>query len=62
MMESIAAMATGMSAASIATNYSLSVTKKMMDSQELAAQEMMKMLEAAVPAAPAKGQYIDVYA
>ena len=35
MMESIASMAMGMSAASFATNYSLSVTKKMMDSQEL---------------------------
>ena len=62
MMESIAGMAMGMSAASFATNYSLSVTKKMMESQELAGQELMKMLEAAAPAAPAKGQYIDVYA
>ena len=60
MMESIASMAMGMSAASIATNYSLSVTKKMMDSQELAGQELLKMLEA-VPT-PAKGDYIDVYA
>lgn len=60
MMESIASMAMGMSAASFATNYSLSVTKKMMDSQELAGQELLKMLEA-VPA-PAKGQYIDTYA
>ena len=60
MMESIASMAMGMSAVSFATNYSLSVTKKMMDSQELAGQELAKMLEA-VPT-PAKGQYIDVYA
>ncbi|MBD5118153.1 MAG: putative motility protein [Clostridiales bacterium] len=60
MMESIAGMAMSMSAASFATNYSLSVTKKMMDSQELAGQELLKMLEA-VPA-PAKGQYIDTYA
>ena len=52
--------AMGMSAASFATNYSMAVTKKMMDTQELAGQELMKMLEA-VPA-PAKGQYIDVYA
>ena len=36
MMESIASMAMGMSAASFATNYSLAVTKKMMDTQELA--------------------------
>ena len=60
MMESIASMAMGMSAASFATNYSLSVTKQMMDSQELAGQELLKMLEA-VPT-PAKGDYIDVYA
>ena len=60
MMESIARMAMGMSAASFATNYSLAVTKKMMDSQELAGQELVKMLEA-VPS-PAKGQYIDTYA
>lgn len=60
MMESIANMAMGMSAASFATNYSLAVTKKMMDSQELAGQELVKMLEA-VPS-PAKGQYIDTYA
>ena len=60
MMESIASMAMGMSAASFATNYSLSVTKKMMDSQEMAGQELLKMLEA-VPS-PAKGQYIDTYA
>ena len=33
MMDSIASMAMGMSAASFATNYSIAVTKKMMDSQ-----------------------------
>lgn len=60
MMESIASMAMSMSAASFATNYSLAITKKMMDSQELAGQELAKMLEA-VPT-PAMGQYIDVYA
>lgn len=60
MMESIARMSMSMSAASFATNYSLAVTKKMMDTQELAGQELVKMLEA-VPT-PAKGQYIDTYA
>lgn len=60
MMESIASMAMSMSAASFANNYSIAVTKKMMDSQELAGQELMKMLEA-VPTPP-KGQYIDTYA
>ena len=56
----IAGMAMDMSAAQFATNYSIAVTKKMMDTQELAGQELVKMLEA-VPT-PAKGQYIDTYA
>lgn len=60
MMESIAGMAMSMSAASFAASYSMAVTRKMMDSQELVGQELMKMLEA-VPTPP-KGQYIDVYA
>ena len=60
MMDSIASSYMSMSAASFATNYSLAVTKKMMDTQELAGQELVKMLEA-VPT-PAKGQYIDTYA
>lgn len=60
MMESIASMAMGMSAASFATNYSLAVTKKIMDTQELAGQELLNMLPDV--AAPAKGQYIDTYA
>lgn len=64
MMESIASMATSMKAAEFATNYSMAVQKKMMDTQELAAQEVLEMLpdvqqmQMAVP----KGQYIDVYA
>jgi len=53
-------MATQMSAAQFANQYALSVTKKMMDSQELAGQELMKMLEA-VPT-PGKGQFVDFYA
>lgn len=60
MMESIAAMSMNMSAAEFAQNYSISVTKKTMESQELAAQELLKMLPEA-PAMP-KGQFIDVYA
>ncbi len=58
MMESIASMAMGMSAAQFATNYSLSVTKKMMDTQELAGQELLNML----PSTPGLGQYVDTYA
>ena len=45
MMDSIASMAMGMSAASFATNYSIAVTKKMMDSQELAGQELARSEE-----------------
>ena len=52
MMESIASMAMGMSAASFATDYSLAITKKMMDTQELAGQELLNML----PAAPEIGR------
>lgn len=58
MMESIAGMATDLSAAQFANQYAISVTKKMMDTQELAGQELLKML----PPTPGKGQYIDVYA
>lgn len=58
MMESIASVAMDMSAAQVANQYAISVTKKMMDTQELAGQELIKML----PPTPGKGQYIDVYA
>ena len=60
MMNSIASASMSMSAAMFQQNYSIAVTKKMMDTQELAGQELVKMLEA-VPT-PAKGQYIDTYA
>ena len=60
MMESIASMSMSMSAASFATNYSLAVTKKMMDTQELAGQELLNMLPD-IQSLP-KGQYIDTYA
>ena len=60
MMESIAGMAMDMSAASFAANYSISVTKKMMDTEELAAQELLNMLPD-LQALP-KGQFIDTYA
>ncbi len=58
MMNSLASMAMDMSASKLAVDYSVSVAKKVMDTQELAAQEMLRML----PAAPAKGAYIDTYA
>jgi len=60
MMDGIAAQAMSMNSAEIAQNYSIAVAKKTMDTQELAAQELLEML----PQTPAvaKGQYIDVYA
>lgn len=60
MMESIASMAMNMSVAQTAANYSIAVTKKMMDTQELAGQELVNMLPD-LPA-PSKGQFIDTYA
>lgn len=48
----------GYEAARFSVEYSMAVTKKVMDTQELAAQELLEML----PAAPSMGQYIDVYA
>ena len=60
MMEQIAAMSMNMSAATVAQNYSIAITKKTMESQELAAQELLQMMPETP--APAKGQYIDVYA
>ena len=62
MMNSIASMAMDMSAASFATEYSLAVTKKMMDTQELAGQELVNMLPDLAAMAPPKGDFIDVYA
>ncbi len=60
LMNSIAAQSMGMSAAKVAQQYSLSVAKKAMDTQELAAQELLEMLPQQ-PQVP-MGQYLDVYA
>ena len=49
MLESIAGAAMDMSAARFSVEYSMAVTKKVMDTQELAAQELLEML----PASPA---------
>ena len=59
-MDSIAATSVSMSAASLQQSVSLAVTKKVMDSQDMALQELTKMLPATP--APAKGAYIDTYA
>ena len=57
-MDSIAQTAMSMKAAEFAVAYSTAVTKKVMDTQELAAEELLEML----PATPDMGQYIDTYA
>ena len=59
MVGNIAGMATGMSNAQLQYNVSLSVTKKAMDSQEVAMQGLLEMM----PPNPAGvGQNIDTYA
>lgn len=60
MMNSIATMAMSLSAAKFQQNYSISVTKKAMDTQELAVQEILKMLPQTPQ--PVSGTHIDVYA
>ena len=45
MLESIAGAAMDMSAARFSVEYSMAVTKKVMDTQELAAQELLEMLD-----------------
>ena len=60
MMSNIAGMATSLNSAELMQQYSLSVAKKAMDTQEAMAQKILEMLPQQV--APAKGQYIDTYA
>ena len=57
LMEGIAATATSLSAAQLQESYSIAVSKKAMDTQEMAAQSMLEML--AQQPTPAKGTYID---
>lgn len=58
MMDSVARMAMEMNSTRFATEYSMAVTKKVMDNQEMAAQQMLQML----PPPPPKGSIIDTYA
>ena len=58
MMESIASAAMSMSAAQFQVQYSTAMQKKVMETAELAAQELLEML----PSDPGMGQYIDTYA
>ena len=61
MMEAIAGAAMDMKSAKLAAEYSVAVTKKVMDTQELAAQELLNMLPATPPVVQ-KGQLIDTSA
>ena len=58
MMNGIAATAMSLSAAKLSVDYSTAVTKKAMDSQEAAGQQLLEML----PVQPPMGKYIDTYA
>ena len=60
MMTSIAGTAMSLNSAELMQQYSLSVTKKAMDSQEAMAQGLLEMLPQQSPVA--KGVYIDTYA
>jgi hypothetical protein len=63
MMESIAGTAMEMSAAQLATSYSTSLTKKVMDTQEQIALEILDQLpQQPQVQAPQPGQYINTYA
>lgn len=60
MTSSIAGASVSMASAELMQQYSVSVTKKAMDSQEVALQGLLEMLPQQT--APAKGVYIDTYA
>lgn len=60
MMSSIASAATGLSNAQLMQSYSIAVSKKAMDTQEMAAQAILEMM--GQQPMPAKGAYIDTYA
>ncbi len=59
MMNSIASASMSMSAAMFQQNYAIAVTKKMMDTQDLALEEMTEMLQQQAPPSPYN---FDVYA
>ncbi|NBK78265.1 putative motility protein [bacterium D16-76] len=52
MMDSIAAASMSMSAAMFQQNYAIAVTKKMMDTENLALEEMTEMLQQQQPPSP----------
>lgn len=62
MVEGIAAMSMNLSAAKLQQNVGISLAKKVMDTQEMQAAGLMKMLDAAGNSIPAGelGQILDV--
>ena len=58
MMDGIAATASSLASAQLQQSYTLAVSKKAMESQELAVQELLQML----PASSSSGFKFDVYA
>jgi hypothetical protein len=60
MIDSIAEAAMDISATQMSVDYSMAVTKKVMDTQDLAGQEMDRMLQ--YINTPVVGSYIDVHA
>ena len=59
MMDAIASAAVRMSPEQFAVSYSMAIEKNVMETQELAAQELLRMLPT-LP--PGDGQFIDTYA
>jgi hypothetical protein len=60
MMEEIAGLSMDLASVQMAVSYSVAVTEKVMDTQELAGQELERMLQAAPT--PGVGDHVDVYA
>lgn len=62
-MASMAAASMSMASENLAVSYSAAITKTVMNTEEMAAQELLDMMPElpSIPAVP-KGQYIDVYA
>ena len=58
MMDGIAATASSLASAQLQQSYTLAVSKKAMESQELAVQELLQML----PPSSSSGYHFDVYA
>ncbi len=58
MMDAIAQASMSMNAAQFSVNYAMAMTKKVMDTQEMAAEEMLEMLSSVQP----MGDFIDTYA